>query len=48
MDVQTPLLRAVSGDGYLRVAAGLVGLQFLDSGAAVIAEMTSSQIALEQ
>eukprot|EP00439_Symbiodinium_sp_Y106_P011184 s3413_g1.t1 len=47
-DVQTPLLRAVSGDGYLRVAAGLVGTQFLDSGAAVIAEMTSSQIALEQ
>ena len=48
VDVQTPLLRAVSGDGYLRFGGGLVGLQFLDSGAAVVDEMTSSQIALEQ
>ena len=48
VDVQTPLLRAVAADGYLHLGGGTVGTQILDSAAAVVAELTSTNIALEQ
>ena len=46
-DVQTPILRPVSGSSYLTVATGLTGICFADENNTQLAELNDASLTLE-
>ena len=46
-DVQTPILRPVSGSSYLTVATGLTGIRFADENNTQLAELNDASLTLE-